>query len=792
MRNVRISDETVIKASHTYGTPCLCYEESEINYWKQQLLESIPKRAKLIYSVKASHSPVLLQNYIKEDIMFETASDGELSLLLSMEVDPNRIWVSGQGKTTGYIRNAIKHGIKHFHIESINELNMLASFINNSEEYICCLRINPLNTSNKTVLQTAGQSSAFGIDEKYLSDILHSENGNIINGVFLYCGSQFFDEKSILKNTEVAFEMSIKFYDITGKKLKAVDFGGGFGVPECEKDSELDMLELHKDLEKLFNKYEYCECFTDKTNFYFESGRYFSARTACLVTSIMDIKESNGKKFIITDGGINQIGVKQFEYRLHSPYIRHIKFEKTTNKFEEYSIVGTTCTPIDLIHPSANIDNPCIGDLICILDCGGYSLDFSPQHFNGFYTVPEVINCNGNISIYRSRGDYSILDNTNMFVPIGTGNEICDVLKLSCPKDSDEVENIISACGLIKLNHLKCIIYDESYRGTRLVILLKILKSIYNIVPDTIFSNFDKVFEYSIAKYFDTSQFDDYFVNVNISEYFIIIIESENKENITNKFVNGINTLTIKSELIESMEEEFYDCYLHHISELQNAFNLLSDITSKTCFIEYIRTVLENDFWRLPQLSLGSKYWGYDELPYKQLYTHLEDEKWLNIGSCNGDTIFRYFIKGYYAEKIFAVDINKKNLEQCKNNIENIIDKEKYGEISYYNIVLGCGKNEVKIDDFFEKEKITLINMDIEGSEKNVIKSAEKIIYRDRPVLAVCVYHKPEDIYEILLLLKSICKEYSYYLRKYPNYPFHRYNSKEELVLYAIPNERRD
>ncbi len=39
-------------------------------------------------------------------------------------------------------------------------------------------------------------------------------------------------------------------------------------------------------------------------------------------------------------------------------------------------------------------------------------------------------------------------------------------------------------------------------------------------------------------------------------------------------------------------------------------------------------------------------------------------------------------------------------------------------------------------------ERITLINADIEGFEMDMLKELEKIIKRDRPVLAISVYHK--------------------------------------------------
>ena len=795
MRNVHIDDTVLVNTAKKVGTPCLCYEEDEIIYWEQQLKKNLPINSKLIYSVKASASPILLLHYIKSGMYFETASDGELSILLSLGADPQKIWVSGQGKTKQYLQNAIENGIQHFHIESEHELELLSNLITeNSEKYECCIRINPSHTATGSVLRTAGTASAFGIDEVFLSKIMRKKYANLITGIFIYAGSQYFEAKSIIQNTEYAFLIAKKFYEITGQKIKNIDFGGGFGVPENDDTPELDLDLLHEGLNSLFQKYCIEPYFSENATFYFESGRYLSARTACLVTSIVDIKKSNDKKFIVTDGGINQLGVKQAEYRLFPPYIHHIG--KGGHEKAEYCITGTTCTPIDLTHPGVILCTPSIGDYICIPDCGGYSLSFSPQNFNGQYTIPEVLHSKGKLLEFVRRGNYHCLLEQYQNIPTGSGNEIKSLFKASCPCDSDEVQNIVIAATTAKLNKSEIILYDVSADGTQAVILLKILKKHYQIIPKAVFSNFSEISCYTESPCYYVTDYNTCCTEHNSSSLFAMIVGSNYTENdissaISVLFHSGVtNFMKIESELMTSMEYDFYSYYLHHIPQLQSSFNLIKDSISRQCFLEYLRTVLENDFWRIEQNSLLSKYWGYDILPYKKLYYHKKDEHWLNIGACNGDTIFRFLRNEYEFEHIYATDIDQGALLRCKSNLNLIRDKSILNKISFHNIHFGCGENEIKIDDIFSEIPISLINMDIEGEEYNTIKSASKLIQNKRPVLAICVYHKPEDLYILIKTIHELCKDYIFYLRKYPNYPFHRYNSKEELVLYAIPPER--
>jgi hypothetical protein len=70
--------------------------------------------------------------------------------------------------------------------------------------------------------------------------------------------------------------------------------------------------------------------------------------------------------------------------------------------------------------------------------------------------------------------------------------------------------------------------------------------------------------------------------------------------------------------------------------------------------------------------------------------------------------------------------------------------------------------------------------MDIEGSESDALAGAYDSIARYRPMLAVCVYHKPADLWEIPLAIKRRFPFYRLYLG---HYSLHG----EETVLYCAP-----
>lgn len=85
------------------------------------------------------------------------------------------------------------------------------------------------------------------------------------------------------------------------------------------------------------------------------------------------------------------------------------------------------------------------------------------------------------------------------------------------------------------------------------------------------------------------------------------------------------------------------------------------------------------------------------------------------------------------------------------------------------------------IDDAIEAgDRVTTIKMDVEGAEMESLKGARRTIQRDKPKLAICIYHKPEDIVEIPLYIKELVPEYKLYIR-------HHSSGSDETVLYAMP-----
>lgn len=224
-----------------------------------------------------------------------------------------------------------------------------------------------------------------------------------------------------------------------------------------------------------------------------------------------------------------------------------------------------------------------------------------------------------------------------------------------------------------------------------------------------------------------------------------------------------------------------YAYILKHEEEYYKVLGALEDDESRKSFIEVIRSLLENDVYRYHDYPSDLKY--FDPGIYAPLG---EGEVWINCGSATGDTILHYLSMGRKYQKIYAVETS----EHLVTHLETIFTllPDRGERIEIYNRAFEGKDGRYTIDSVFAEEKVTLINMDIEGAELMVLEGAAAKIREDKPVLAVAAYHKPEDLLEIPRLISSLSDGYHFYFRKYRGWAPDVIN---EYIYYAVPTSRQ-
>lgn len=188
----------------------------------------------------------------------------------------------------------------------------------------------------------------------------------------------------------------------------------------------------------------------------------------------------------------------------------------------------------------------------------------------------------------------------------------------------------------------------------------------------------------------------------------------------------------------------------------------------------------------------GFKVYG-TENPYflDDIFSINKKMVYLDGGAYVGDTIQLLFkLLGEPCEYTYAFEPNDVNFQKLTNAVKNFdnfvhcfevgLDNHN-GIVSFIDSDSGSRISEegtVKITVIDAKEFLydlrskcpSFIKLDIEGKEPDVLAAMSDYISTNSPDLAISVYHKLEDLWEIPLQIHHINSEYKIFLRHQSNY----------------------
>lgn len=204
-------------------------------------------------------------------------------------------------------------------------------------------------------------------------------------------------------------------------------------------------------------------------------------------------------------------------------------------------------------------------------------------------------------------------------------------------------------------------------------------------------------------------------------------------------------------------------------------------------------------------IYLYNKPYFADQMQYfEEGIIKLEDKEVFVDGGCLDLRTSETFLKrveecGYTADRVYAFEPDKDNLRKCEEKITekafhnvSLIDAGLWEADTYLGFLSGADAGSHIVEEINDENqirvttidssiggKVTFIKMDIEGAELEALKGAKNCILKFKPKLAICIYHKREDMWEIPLYIKTLVPEYKLYIRHYSNLAI-------ETVLYAV------
>ena len=181
------------------------------------------------------------------------------------------------------------------------------------------------------------------------------------------------------------------------------------------------------------------------------------------------------------------------------------------------------------------------------------------------------------------------------------------------------------------------------------------------------------------------------------------------------------------------------------------------------------------------------------------------DEVFVDCGAFTGDTVDAFLsVRAGLFGRIVAIEPDVENCRALERHIRTMYPNHadrirvepfalgsQRGRIEFSSTgtvrsKVGGGVTTVDVatmDELLASDRPTYVKFDIEGAEHDAIVGGSEVIQANMPVLAVSAYHKPEDIWDLPLLIRSIAPDYLLYLRRYSD-------ERWEQVLYAVPPDR--
>lgn len=238
---------------------------------------------------------------------------------------------------------------------------------------------------------------------------------------------------------------------------------------------------------------------------------------------------------------------------------------------------------------------------------------------------------------------------------------------------------------------------------------------------------------------------------------------------------------------------DFKNDFLQNKNKYKQIYSLLQDKTSKEIFQDIINFKITYDLKFMKRFNNKTKLQYFEEDFFKVPPGCI----FVDGGGYVGDTSLNFIEKYPDYNKIYLFEPIKTNMEQAKTNLieENVeflelglsdfSGKAAFNSDESSSKISEEGNMELNIDyiDNIFKKKVDFIKLDIEGSELNAIDGASKLIARSKPILAICIYHKASDWYEIPNKILGIYNKYTMFLRHYMEGIY-------ETVIYFIPPDK--
>ena len=397
-------DVDVARIARDVQTPFYCYSSATIERHYRVFSQAFAgARAQVCYAMKANSNQAVLATLARLGAGMDVVSGGELRRARAAGVPGGKIIFSGVGKTREEIALGLDENILCFNVESEPELEVLSELASARGQVArIALRVNPdVDARTHRKISTGKSGDKFGIPISAAREVYTRARklpGVVVTGVDMHIGSQIID----LQPFDDAFALLAEFVRALrsdGHVIDHVDLGGGLGIPYRADNEPPPHPELYAGIVRRQTAALDCDLF-------FEPGRLIVGNAGILVTSVIYVKQGEGKNFIIVDAAMNDL-IRPTLYDAHHE-ILPVREAPADAPRTIADVVGPVCESGDYLALNRELAAVRAGDLLAVMSAGAYGA-VQAGTYNSRLLIPEVMVRGADYAVVRPRPSYEDL-----------------------------------------------------------------------------------------------------------------------------------------------------------------------------------------------------------------------------------------------------------------------------------------------------------------------------------------------------------------------------------------------
>ena len=415
-----LQDAMISAMAQKVGTPLYIYNSAVIEKKYNLLKKCFSDNVDVFYSLKANPNKAVCARLQNLGAGAEVCSITELEIALLAGYLPQNIIYVGPVKTAETIVRLLELHIYAIICESKEEFHLINKLAEaRSVVADVAIRVNPAFSVRSASLKMGGAPSQFGIDyQELLRDkmfFLTKKNINII-GLHIYNGTRILQADVIAENINKICQFSKEFMAEWKIPISMLDVGGGIGVPYFANEESCDLEKISSLVTPLLDIYRKAH---PSVRIILESGRYLVAEAGVFVCQVQNVKQSHGKLFLMTDGGMHcHLTAAGYGGLIKRNFPIQLLTQSKAKKTFEYQIAGPLCTPADLIGRDVLLPKAKVGDLIVLSASGAYGPTASPVLFLGHGHPAEVLLEQDGAYLVREKDNFQDVITKQCYLPI--------------------------------------------------------------------------------------------------------------------------------------------------------------------------------------------------------------------------------------------------------------------------------------------------------------------------------------------------------------------------------------